>query len=142
MNAMDRSNHVLAKILNQALEKGISHWSLTFDDLELDDTYITHFFPCIEWLEAEGLIRVGSYQRAQAILNRTTGVASASFGSAENISLTARGMSVLGQKIEVSGEQMTISETARNVSAGRVNYNKIGDAIGGIIGGFTKSIGS
>lgn len=133
MDGLQRSNVVFAKILQLAKEHGVSHWSLSFDALQLDDEFRTFFFPCVEWLEAEGLIRVGSYARTLG------GYAE---GSISNISLTARGMAVLGQKIVLSGEEMTLSEEVRRVSAGEKSYSGIGDFIGGILGGFTKSIGS
>jgi len=79
MTAMERTNLLLAKVLDLALTEGVSHWSLSFSDLSLSDDYATHFFPCVEWLEAEGLIRVGKYIRT------LDGIAT---GSIENISLT------------------------------------------------------
>lgn len=133
MDAMQRSNLVLAKVLELSMTNGVSHWSLSFDDLELSEDYTTHFYPCIEWLEAEGLIRVGSYRKFM------DGIAA---GEVNNITLTSKGMAVLGQDILIDGKQQSISTAVRNVSAGRVDYNRIGDALGGILGGFVKSIGS
>jgi hypothetical protein len=132
-DAMEKSNLVIAKVLDMAMKNGIAHWSLEYSDLDLDDSYRTFFYPCINWLEAEGLIRVGSVSRTLG------GLAN---GSVENISLTAHGMAVLNQKIEVAGNQVTLSETVTAVSEGSVSYNKIGDAIGGLIAGFVKAIGS
>jgi hypothetical protein len=63
INAMQKSNVVLAKILNLAMENGLSHWSLEFSDLDVDSECETYFYPCVEWLEAEGLVRVGEYAR-------------------------------------------------------------------------------
>jgi hypothetical protein len=133
MDAMQRSNLVLAKVLELSMANGVSHWSLTFEDLGLSKEYATHFYPCIEWLESEGLIRVGAYNRFMGGLAE---------GDVENIALTSRGMAVLGQDIEIDGERQLISKAVRNLSAGKVDYNRIGDALGGILGGFVKSIGS
>ena len=129
---MEHSNLVLAKILDFAMANGVSHWSLSFHELALDDTYATHFYPCIEWLEAEGLIRVEHYSRVMG------GIAN---GSVDNISLTAKGMALLGQSVTVHGIQTSLSDTVKEVSSGR-DFSKIGDLIGGIIAGFTKTIGS
>ncbi len=130
MDAMKRTNLVLAKILNLALINGVKHWSLSFSDLALETEYEPHFYPCISWLEAEGLIRVGEYARTMG------GIAS---GSVEDISLSSRGMAILGQGVEINGTQELISSAVKKVSGGQVDYHPIGDAIGGIMGGFTKS---
>ena len=133
MNAMDQTNLVLAKILQLALENGIRYWSLSFAELELESDYEDYFFPCVQWLEAEGLIRFDD-------LGQTMG--GPAEGSVDNISLTSRGMAVLGQKIEIDGVQESIASAVKKVSAGSVNYHGIGDAIGGVLGGFVKSLGS
>ena len=122
MDALKRTNLMLAKILELAMANGVSHWSLSFDDLSLGDEFQSHFFPCVEWLEAEGLIRVGNYSRALGGLAK---------GSVQNISLSARGMAVLGQNVEINGASESISSAIRKVSAGKVDYHAIGDAIRG-----------
>ena len=131
MDSMQSSNLVLAKILQLSMVNGVSHWSMAFGDLELGTEYETFFFPCIEWLEAEGLIRVGTYSRAMG------GLANGSVG---NIALTSRGMALLGQKVSFHGTEVTLSEAVREVSRGKADYHGIGDAIGGLIGGFVKSV--
>lgn len=132
MTPLERTNLVLAKILEKAMENGVGHWSLQFDDLELDQEFATHFYPCVKWLEAEGLIRVGEYARTLG------GIAN---GSVENISLTSLGRTVLGTEIEVGGRKEPLSKAVTDVSEGRVDYHRIGDAIGGLIGGVIKSVG-
>ncbi|MBC7154382.1 MAG: hypothetical protein H5U19_07200 [Rhodobacteraceae bacterium] len=114
------------------MDHGVSHWSLEFSDLALDHEYATHFYPCVEWLEAEGLIRVGEYARNMG------GLAN---GSVENISLTSLGMAVLGTEVEVAGKKEPLSKAVTDVSEGHVDYHRIGDAIGGLIGGVIKSVG-
>ena len=133
MTAMERTNLLLAKVLDLALTEGVSHWSLSFSDLSLSDDYATHFFPCVEWLEAEGLIRVGKYIRT------LDGIAT---GSIENISLTSRGMAILGQKVEIDGTPEQLSSAIKKVSEGRVDYNRVMDALGGLLGGIIKSVSS
>ena len=133
MTPLERTNLLLAKILEKAMENGVSHWSSQFDDLELDQEFATHFYPCVKWLEAEGLIRVGEYARTMG------GIAN---GSVENITLTSLGMTVLGTEIEVGGRKKPLSKAVTDVSEGRVDYHRIGDAIGGLIGGVIKSVGA
>lgn len=132
MTPLERTNLVLAKILEKAMENGVSHWSLQFDDLELDQEFATHFYPCVKWLEAEGLIRVEEYSRTMG------GIAN---GSVDNIALTSLGMAVLGTEIEVGGKKELLSKAVTDVSEGGVDYHRIGDAIGGLIGGVIKSVG-
>ena len=133
MEAMERTNLVLAKVLDLAMNNGVSHWSLTFSDLGLGSEYETHFYPCIEWLETEGLIRVGEYARTLG------GIAS---GSVENIALTSWGMAILGQRVEINGHNEQLSSAIKKVSEGRVDYNRVMDAIGGLLGGIIKSVSS
>lgn len=133
MSAMEETNLVMAKILSLAMENGVRHWDLEFDDLELDAKYGTYFYPCVEWLEYEGMIRVGHYSRTMG------GIAN---GSVDNVALTSLGMSVLGREIEAIEGKETLSETVQKVSEGKVDYHRIGDAIGGLIGGAIKSMGS
>ncbi len=133
MSHMEKSNLVLAKALEKAMENGVRHWSLEFNDLELNADFATYFYPCIKWLEAEGLIRVGRYERTLG------GLAN---GSVEDIALTSLGMAVLGTEVEVGGRKEALSETVSEVSRGKVDYHRISDAIGGLIGGVIKSLGS
>lgn len=131
MDAMERSNLVLAKVLDLAMQKGIQEWQLAFKDLGLSAEHEGHFYPCVHWLEAEGLIRVGNYARTMG---------GAANGAIFNIVLTSRGLAVLGQEVSVEGKNEVLSDTVRKVSEGKVDYHRIGDAIGGILGGFIKSI--
>ena len=133
MDALQKSNVVIAKVLHLTMEHGLSHWALQFSDLGLDQSFETHFFPCLEWLESEGLIRVGSTSRTMG------GLAN---GQVNNVALTARGMLVLGAQFEVAGKRETVSSMVEKTSAGGPDGFRIGEVIGGIIGGFTKSIGS
>ncbi len=131
MDAMKRTNLVLAKVLNLAMANGLSHWSLSFNDLEVDEEYATYFYPSVEWLEEEGMIRVGEYARTLG------GLAN---GSIENIALTSLGMAVLGKNVEIEGSEEPLSDTVKKVSEGKVDYHRIGDTIGGMIGGIIKSV--
>jgi hypothetical protein len=115
------------------MQNGVSHWTLSFENLELPKEYETHFWPCIGWLEAEGLISVGSHARTLG------GIAN---GYAMNVSLTSKGMALLGQKIEVRGQNTTIAEQVEARAKGEISVSGIGDFFGGLLGGFTKSMSS
>nr|MCU0905598.1 hypothetical protein [Tabrizicola sp.] len=85
-------------------------------------------FECaIEWLEAEGIIRFGKpYMggRLTELIRDTV--------------LTGKGHALLSQQFK-SG--LKLREAVRQVSSGK-GYSSIGDFVGGLLGGFTKSIGS
>ena len=133
MTEMEKSELVIAKILSLLLEWGIQHSSLEFEELELDNEFATHFYPCLEWLESEGIIRVKAYNRT------IDGFAS---GSVNQPVLSAYGMSILGQKTIANGDSEQLSEGIKKISSGERSLWQVGDAIGGILGGLTKSLGS
>lgn len=111
---------------------GIRHWSFEFSDLNLGDEFAPHFYPCLYWLEAEGLIRVHEYARTLG------GIAS---GSVENLSLTSQGFAYLGRSIDLGDGAKQLSETVREVSAGHGSYAKAGNFSGGFLAAFIKSFG-
>lgn len=133
MSGLEKSNVVIAKVLQLAIENGLSHWTLSFADLGLDKSYSTYFYPCVEWLEAEGVVRVGEYARTMG------GYAE---GCVMNVSLTARGMALLGCQIEIDGNRMSVAGAVNEASETQGGAHRIGEIIGGVLGGFTKSIGS
>ncbi|MGY6632265.1 MAG: hypothetical protein ACXIU8_00760 [Alkalilacustris sp.] len=132
-DGLERSNLVIAKILKLAADHGISHWELSFSDLELDDSYATYFYPCLEWVEAEGLVRVGAYEKT---LGGFAG------GSAHDVSLTSRGMALLGQEVVVDGKRISLARAVVEESQGSGGTYRIGELIGGILGSAIKSMGS
>lgn len=133
MSGLEKSNVVIAKVLQLAIENGLRHWTLSFGDLGLDKSYSSYFYPCVEWLEAEGLIRVGEYARTLG------GYAE---GCVMNVSLTARGMALLGCPIEIDGSRMSVAGAIAKTSETSGGAYRIGEIIGGVFGGFSKSIGS
>ena len=132
MTDRDKTEYVLAKILQHLSERGVRHGLLTVSDLMLDKEIYGNFFgPCLKWLEAEGLIRTNEiveYVNEPAV--------------ALDPCLTSIGMNVLEQEITVGNTREKLSETVEKVSNEQTGLHKIGDLISGILGGFTKSIGS
>lgn len=123
----------MAKILEKSMEIGIQEWFLKFDDLALSDDFATFFYPCLEWLESESLIRVKSYSRTMG------GPAK---GVVQNVHLTSLGQAALRQEVNVDGKLEMVSETVRKMSKEPASYTKFGDFLGSVLGGFTKSISS
>lgn len=133
MEKLEKSELIIAKILQMAIDSGLGHWQLSFADLSLDDSFAEFFYPSIEWLEAEGIVRVGEYARTLG------GIAN---GSVNNIHLTSYGLRLLGQQITVGEKQVKLADEVKRVSQGDRSYSTLGDFVGGLLGGFTKSISS
>jgi hypothetical protein len=136
VNNLEKSEVVIAKILALLMEWGIQECTLNFEELDLDpDEFGSFFFPCVQWLVDEGVIRIRSSERYLSPI--CGGIISAP-------AITSRGLNLLGQKLNL-GEgptSETLSDRVQTVSNQGPNYSGIGDFFGGILGGFTKSMGS
>lgn len=128
---IQRSEAVIAGILNALMERGLSHGNFSFNDLDVDDSLGNLFIPCIEWLTDEGIIRVGKIQKIMS-----------GGGIVLNPVLTSLGFSMLDRKILLGDDEQRLGEAVKKVSSGERSYSQFGDFFGGLLGGFTKSIGS
>ncbi|MCA8867845.1 MAG: hypothetical protein KDA67_04285 [Rhodobacteraceae bacterium] len=133
MTNAEKSQLVMARILEKAMEMGIQEWMLSFGELELGEDFEDFFFPCLEWLESEGFIRVQGYNRY---------LGGAAKGNVQNVHITSFGQSVLRREVNITGESEMLSETVKSVSREPASYSQFGDFLGSLLGGFTKSIGS
>ncbi len=131
MEQIEKSEIVIAGILNKALEYGLQQNDLRFEELELDSEFLPFFATCVDWLISEGLIRVGNHQKMAAGTSFVI-----------NISLTSYGFAVLGRKLTIGGEEMEIGQAVKKVASTGSGYSSAGDFFGGLLGGFTKSISS
>jgi len=134
MTEIEKSEVVIAKILTLLMEWGIQECDLRFEELELDPKeYGSFFFSCVHWLENEGLIRTS---RIDCFMD------AAHAGVVNRPVLTSYGFYILGTKVKIGDHEATLSETVKEVSSSAGNYSNIGDFFGGLLGGFTKSVGS
>ena len=133
MDNAEKSQLVMARILEKTMEMGIQEWMLTFDNLKLDAEFAPFFYPCLEWLEQEGLIRVKGYHRTMG------GPAN---GDVQNVHITSFGQAALRQEVSINGKNEMLSETVKNVSKAPASYSQFGDFLGSLLGGLTKSLGS
>jgi len=133
MDDLQKSEILIAKILDTLMQKGIQEWHLSFDLLALGEEYEPFYYPCVDWLVEEGVIRVGS-------INRTLGGYAS--GSIRNPALTSFGMQILGHDLKIGDENQRVSEVVRKISSEGRSFSQAGDFFGGLLGGFTKSIGS
>jgi hypothetical protein len=129
MENIEKSELVIAKILGLLLEWGLSANRLEFSELGLDSEYTKFFSTCVEWLEAEGLIR-------------TTKVHVFSGGEAIVVGpvLTARGLAIMGNRIKVGGTDTTIATAVKETTKETGYYTGFGDFSGGFVGGLLKSL--
>ena len=137
MNNIERSELVIAKVLSLLMEWGISERELQFSELALDEEeFGRFFFPCIEWLLSESIIRVEKVDR-YAMPETDFG------GSVTNPTLTSYGFMLLGQRVALDDEtrEEALSDRVKMVSEGTVDYTKVGNFFGGLLGSFTKSLG-
>jgi hypothetical protein len=126
-----KSEVVIAKILKLLMETGLKDTTVSFRSLDLADEYEPFFQTCFIWLIDEGLIR--SKTNIDSV--------SSAFHSYGPV-LTSRGFAVLGKQIEVNGAKMTIATAIDQTSRGQKSATFVGDFVGGMLGGFTKSISS
>ena len=131
MENIEKSEVVVASILAKVLQYGLQNANLEFDDLNLENEYASFFPTSIDWLVSEGLIRVESHQ---TMLNGSS--------TALGITLTSRGFAAMGQKINGTAGEIVVSDVVKQVAESTAGYTGLGDFIGGILGGFTKSMSS
>ena len=56
--------------------------------------------------------------------------------------ITSKGFALLDQLLVVGEDKIRVGQAVREVAGGQRNYAGFGDFVGGLLGGFTKSMGS
>ena len=130
MNSTQKSERVMAMILARLLENGVQDGEMDEDRLGLTDELRPYFGQCFKWLIREGLVSAGSFRSTN----------SGSF--AVDPVLTARGYELLGRKFAIDGRDVSAAQIVNEKSKDATSYTGLGDFLGGVLGGFTKSIGS
>ena len=129
---LQKSETVIARILEFLLELGLQDGShLAFEDLDFPDDYHDTFNGCCMWLLEEGIIRCTNYSQAN-------------IGGITMLSpmITSKGFALLDQPLVIEDQKISVGQAVKDVAGGQKNYAGIGDFVGGLLGGFTKSIGS
>ena len=134
---IEKSEVVIATILRLLIERGIKGGELDFASLHLGDEYIPFFATCFTWLVDEGLIRA-----AKVTVVPGDGEDAADDLYVYNPTLTSQGFALLGQRVKIGETTTTIGEAVESRSDGKPRGWQMGDFLGGILGGFTKSVGS
>ena len=131
MDNLEKSELVIAKILGLLMEWGLSDSELRFEELGLGEEFLPFFTTCIHWLEAEGVIRTRQ-------IHKFSGGNSLIVGP----TLTAHGITLMGNQIRVGEASTTIGDAVKKTSKETGFYTGFGDFGGGFVGGLLKSLGS
>jgi len=130
MENLEKSELVIAKILGLLMEWGLSNTEMQFEELGLEEEFRPFFTTCIEWLEAENVIRV---YKIHKFLDGTALI--------QSPTLTAHGINLMGRQLNVGEEKTTIGAAVKQTAKETSFYNGLGDLGGGFVGGLLKSLG-
>ena len=128
---LEKTELVIAKILSLLMENGLKESMLSFGSIDLSSDYEPFFKTSFLWLIDEGLVR-----------SRTNMESITSAFHAYDPVLTAKGFSVLGSKLQFHGGKVALAAIVEDKAANAGMYTGVGDFLGGLLGGFTKSVGS
>jgi hypothetical protein len=126
---LQRSDTVIAKILQVLVDRGLQPGVVDFSAIIDDDELRPRVETCYRWLEEEGLVR------AEFDASSKDGFA---MGSP---SLTSLGRRLMDAPFTTHGKQETFADVAREVSDGHMSYAKAGNFSGGFLAAFIKSFG-
>ena len=129
--SIEKSELVIARILSFLVGNGLQESQLSFKTLNLPVEYQPFFQTCIRWLIDEDFIRVTRLVDSISSMFHVYGAV-----------LTSKGFAILGHKFSINGGDVTAAQLVKEKSEGAANISGIGDFLGGILGGFTKSLGS
>ena len=132
MDNTHKSELIVARILSVISDNGLQDFSLGFEDFKLDDGFEPFFDTCVKWLADEGIIRF-----SELIPDCDDGPWTVS-----NPVLTSYGYSLLNKPLLGGKDGETVGTAVKTASEKGTSYAGIGDFIGGLLGGFTKSMGS
>lgn len=131
MDNLQRSEIVISKILQDLVETGLQYGTaLEFEELGLGEEFEPFFTGCCLWLLDEGIVRCTNEGQ---VLHGVPMV---------NPVITAKGFALLGQPFVQGDEGNRVGDAVKEIARGNRNYAGLGDFFGGLLGGFTKSIGS
>jgi len=142
MSKMDFHNEVMGRILAYLIEQGLSRVNFVPQQVptilgggDIKDAGLQRTFAdVVQWMTDEGLVRV------RAVSFDMSGAA-----SFMGVQLTSRGIAVIQAKPDDPDLGESIEQKVTEKREGGLDahtFTKIGSMVGGILGGFTKSIGS
>ncbi len=128
---IQKSEVVIARILKHLMDNGLQQSMMSFNTLELDNEYEAFFKTSFMWLIHEGMVR------SSTNIESITSV----FHAYDPV-LSGQGFAALGRNLEANGGSITMATAVKETSSSKQSYSGLGDFFGGILGGFTKSMGS
>ena len=128
---LEKSEVVIAKILKLLMDQGLKDSMMSFRSLNLEEEYEPFFKTCFLWLIAEGLVRSSTNSESITSIFHAYGPV-----------LTAKGFSVLGNRLVLKEGEVTIARVVEETSSSDKSYSGLGDFFGGLLGGLTKSLSS
>jgi hypothetical protein len=111
-------------------ERGFQRGSLGFNDLNLAEDYRPFNDNSVQFLVSEGLVAVDNIVKPLA----------GGF-TMMNPLLTSKGLAYLSEPVILRGERKSPLEGIDEVASGNRSFWQVGDLIGGVLGGPTKSMG-
>jgi len=127
---LESSERVIAAIVLRLAETGLQSSDLDFSDLGQPPELEPFFDVSVTWLIDEGIIRVSGHAR---LLGGS--------GTLIDPALTSKGLGLLGQRVVLREDAGDTGEAVAAIAKGDRSLWQIGDLVGSIIGGFTKSLG-
>ena len=127
---LEQSERVIAAIMLRLAETGFQHSRLRFENLNLSADLEKFFDVSVVWLMDEGIVRSASF-------SRSVDGPSTLYEPA----LTSKGLGLFGQRFLVREDTRDTGEAVAAIAKGDRSLWQIGDLVGSIIGGFTKSLG-
>jgi hypothetical protein len=128
---VQRSEAMVAIILHFLMTRGIQSGGVGIRELNTSEELKAFFPACMSWLKAEGLIRFSR-------VKQYSGLGFVFFDPC----LTSRGFALMDARFDYGNRKLTIGQAVEEVSEGGNSFSKLGDFVGGILGGLTKSLGS
>lgn len=131
MNNVEKSEVVIAKILNHLMEKGLQRGDLRTGDLGLDEELQPFFEECCFWLINEGLITVK---------NQSIAMKGSLFLMSPQI--TSKGFAALRNSLLLGAEVSSVQDAIKATSNDIGYLAKFGEFSGSFLGALTKSLTS
>ncbi|MCG3266735.1 hypothetical protein [Yoonia sp. I 8.24] len=128
MKALEKNAAVISVILAKLLDIGINDDFVDDTDIDVDNDLRDMVKPCMEWLANEGLVRWANTAHSSSGATWVGPV------------LTSRGIAIMGARLEVDGQTVTIAEYVTHPSKTKGSFTVIGDFLGSALGGYTKSM--
>lgn len=130
MEDLEKSELIVAKILEKLFERGLQEGGVEFNDLGLEEGFLPFFNVSVRWLKSEGLIRFDSFNLAGG------------YKGMRNPTLTSRGFKAINGVTLIGSTEMPTKEVVKEVASQSGRWSQIGEFTGSLLGSFTKSVSS